>query len=161
MAKLPFISMWLLLDWDRSAMLELNECTEPETDRVSGLLYLLGSKPERALEAVSVPVCHDLVPATSLHVSRLGSFAGVYENSESMSMLETSPPTDIARWNCSDRSIPPPSFLRRLPLVDSVSSQSPYEIRIAKLRDPDRTHSTRGCVVGRARRGPVVWVAAT
>lgn len=67
-------------------MLEANECTDPETDLADGLPELVGSKLEHLLGAVAVPVCHDFVPATSLHVSWLISLAGVYESSESISV---------------------------------------------------------------------------
>ena len=79
----------------------------------------------RVLDAVWVPVCQDVVPATSLYVPGLVSLAGLYENSESMRVSDTSPLTDMACWNWVDRLMPPSSCLRRPPIVDVVSVQSP------------------------------------
>lgn len=110
-------------------------------------------------------MCHDLVPAlvraTSLHVPGLVSLAGVHENSESMSVSEISPLVDKARWKCSDRSIPPPSYFLGPPSADSVSSQSPYAVSEVSRGMQDGTYSTRCGIASRAGRAEVVWQATT
>lgn len=108
-----------------------------------------------------MPVCHDLVPATWLQVPGVASLAGLYENSESIRVSETSPLVDIARWKCSDRSMPPPSCLLRPPSLDSVSAQSPYVVSEASREITDRTHSTRRGVTDRTGRAEIVWKAMT